>query len=79
MERVWDEEQLCLERLPQIVGGFRTKIQRSLYELSFNRNSLENLGTLEFDEIWPTKSLLYLVSRKNKFQAIIWPGFEFLY
>jgi hypothetical protein len=40
---------------------------------------LENLGNLEFVEIWPTSSLLYLVSRKNKFQANIGEGFEFLF
>jgi hypothetical protein len=33
---------------------------------------------LEFDEIWPTSSLLYLVLRKNKFQAKMGQGFEFL-
>jgi hypothetical protein len=33
---------------------------------------------VEFDEIWPTSSLLCVVSRKNKFQANIGQGFEFL-
>jgi hypothetical protein len=46
--------------------------------LNLHRNSLENLGTLEFDEIWSTSSLLHLVSRKNKFQANIGQGFAFL-
>jgi hypothetical protein len=31
---------------------------------------------LEFDEIWPTSSLLYLVSKK-KFQSNMGQGFEF--
>jgi hypothetical protein len=29
-------------------------------------NSLENIGTLDFDEIWPASSLLHLIARKNK-------------
>jgi hypothetical protein len=40
---------------------------------------LEKLGNLEFDEIWPTSSMLYLVSRKNKFQANMGQRFEFLF
>jgi hypothetical protein len=40
---------------------------------------LEILRNLEFDEIWPTSSLLYLVSRKNKFEANMGQGFEFLF
>jgi hypothetical protein len=32
---------------------------------------------LEFDEIWPTNSLLHLVPRKNKFQANMGQEFEF--
>jgi hypothetical protein len=32
-------------------------------------NSLENLGTLDFDEIWPPSSLSLLLSRKNPFQT----------
>jgi hypothetical protein len=39
---------------------------------------LEILGNLEFDEIWPTSSLLHLVARRNKFQASIGQEFEFL-
>jgi hypothetical protein len=35
--------------------------------LNFNRNSLEILETLEFDEIWLTSSLLHLIAMKNKF------------
>jgi hypothetical protein len=37
--------------------------------LNFHINSLENLGTLEFDEILLTSSLLHLIARKNKFPA----------
>jgi hypothetical protein len=39
------------------------------YELNANRNSLEILGTLEFNEIWQVRSLSYLIARKNKFPA----------
>jgi hypothetical protein len=46
--------------------------------LKKGKNGLENLGNLEIDEIWPTSSLLYLVSRKNKFQVNMGQGFEFL-
>jgi hypothetical protein len=46
--------------------------------LKSRKNSLEILGNWEFDEIWPTGSLLFLVSRKNKFQANMGQGFEFL-
>jgi hypothetical protein len=45
--------------------------------LNFNRNSLENLGTLEFGEIWLTSSLLHLITRKNKFTAKENQKFEF--
>jgi hypothetical protein len=38
---------------------------------------LENLGNLEFDEIRPTSSMLYLLLWKNKFQANMGQGFEF--
>jgi hypothetical protein len=46
--------------------------------LNSHRNSLEILGTLEFDEIWLAGSLLNLVSRKNKFVAKENQKFEFL-
>jgi hypothetical protein len=46
--------------------------------LNFNKNSLENLGTLEFDEIWLTSSMLNLIARKNKFTAIEDQKFEYL-
>jgi hypothetical protein len=45
--------------------------------LNFHRNSLENLGSLEFDEIWLTSSLLHLIARKNKFAAKEDQKFEF--
>jgi hypothetical protein len=45
--------------------------------LNFHINSLENLGTLEFDEIWLTSSLLHLIARKNKFPAKVDQKFEF--
>jgi hypothetical protein len=32
-------------------------------------NSLEKLGTLDFDEIWPTSSELPLIARKNQFPS----------
>jgi hypothetical protein len=32
-------------------------------------NSLKNLGTLDFDEIWPASSWLYLIARKNQFPS----------
>jgi hypothetical protein len=28
-------------------------------------NSLENLGTLDFDKIWPASSWLHLIARKK--------------
>jgi hypothetical protein len=43
------------------------KIQRNFYDSNFNRNLLEILGTLEFNEIWQVSSLLHLIARKNKF------------
>jgi hypothetical protein len=29
--------------------------------------SLENLGTLDFNEIWPASSLIHVVAKKNPF------------
>jgi hypothetical protein len=46
---------------------FKLKIQRSLYELKSRRNSRDKLGTLEFDEIWLTSSLLHLIAKENEF------------
>jgi hypothetical protein len=37
--------------------------------LNFNRNLLEILGILDFNEIWPASSLLHLIARKNTFLA----------
>jgi hypothetical protein len=45
------------------------KIQRSSFELKLNENSLEILGTLEFDETCSTTPFLHLLTRKNKFPA----------
>jgi hypothetical protein len=45
--------------------------------LNFHRNSLENLGTLEFDAIWFTSSLIHLIAWKNKFPAKEDQKFEF--
>jgi hypothetical protein len=42
-------------------------------------NSLDKLETLEFDEIWLTSSLLYLIARENKFPAKEDQNFEFLF
>jgi hypothetical protein len=46
--------------------------------LNFNENSLENFGTLEFDEIWITSSLSHLIARKNNFPAKEDRKFEFI-
>jgi hypothetical protein len=46
--------------------------------LNSHRNSLEILGTLEFDEIWLASSLLHLTTTKNKFAAKEYQKFEFL-
>jgi hypothetical protein len=45
--------------------------------LNFNRNSLEILGTLDFDEIWLPSSLLHLIARKNKSPTKVDQEFEF--
>jgi hypothetical protein len=39
---------------------------------------VEILGTLEFDEIWLTSSLLHLIARKNKFPVEEDQNFKFL-
>jgi hypothetical protein len=46
--------------------------------LNFKENSLEILGTLEFDEIWLTSSLSDLIASKNKFPVKGDKKFEFL-
>jgi hypothetical protein len=65
LERGWGKEQLFWYKSAQILNELSTKIQRSFYELNFHINSLENLGTLELDEIWLTRSLLHLIARKK--------------
>jgi hypothetical protein len=37
--------------------------------LKSEKNSLEILGTLDFNEIWLASSLLHFIARKNKFPA----------
>jgi hypothetical protein len=41
----------------------------NFYKLNFNRNLLEILGTLDFNEIWLASALLHLIARKNIFPA----------
>jgi hypothetical protein len=77
LERAWNEKQLFLNNFPQIRNGIWTKNQRNFYELNFNRNLLEILGTLDFNEIWPESSLLHLIARKNKFPSKENQKFEF--
>jgi hypothetical protein len=43
----------------------------NFYDLNFNRNLLEILGTLDFKEIWPASSLLHLIARINFHQKWI--------
>jgi hypothetical protein len=38
---------------------------------------LENLGTLDFDEIWPASSWLHLIAWKNQFTSKEDHNFEF--
>jgi hypothetical protein len=45
--------------------------------LKSKKNSLEIVGTLDFNEIWLASSLLHLIARKNKFQAKEDQKFEF--
>jgi hypothetical protein len=59
-------------------NGSRIKIQRILYELKTRKNSLDKLGTLEFDKIWLTSSLLHLNAKENEFPAKEDQKFEFL-
>jgi hypothetical protein len=40
-------------------------------------NSLENLGTSDFDKIWPASSLLHLIVIKNKYISKEDQKFEF--
>jgi hypothetical protein len=57
---------------------FNLKIQRSLYELKSRKISPDKLGTLEFDEIWLTSSLLHLVAKENEFPVKEDQKFELL-
>jgi hypothetical protein len=52
-------------------------MQGSFCELKFTRNLLKNIGTLDFDEIWPASSWLYLVARKNQIPSKEDQKFEF--
>jgi hypothetical protein len=38
---------------------------------------VENLGTLDFDEIWPARSLIHLIAKKNPFLSKEDQKFEF--
>jgi hypothetical protein len=40
-----------------------------LYELKTRKKSLDKLGSLEFDEILLTSSLLHLIAKENEFPA----------
>jgi hypothetical protein len=53
------------------------KIQRSLHKSKTRKNSLDKLGTLEFDETWLTSSLLHLIAKENDFPAKEDQKFEF--
>jgi hypothetical protein len=60
---------------------FEMEFELKIGEASMSRNSLENslenLGTLDFDEIWPASSLLHLTTRKNQFISKEDQKFEF--
>jgi hypothetical protein len=45
--------------------------------LKSRKNSLKNLGTLDFNEIWLANSLLHLIARKNNFPVKGDQKFEF--
>jgi hypothetical protein len=38
---------------------------------------VENLGTLDFDEIWPASFWLHLIARKNQFPSKEYQRIEF--
>jgi hypothetical protein len=46
---------------------FEIKIQRASMNWISLENSLKFFGTLDFDEIWPARSLLHIITRKNQF------------
>jgi hypothetical protein len=48
-----------------------------LYELKFIRKFTENLGILDFVEIWLASSLIHLIARKNPFLSKEDQKFEF--
>jgi hypothetical protein len=45
--------------------------------VEIEENSLKNLGTLDFHEIWPASSWLHLIARKNQFPSKEDQKFEF--
>jgi hypothetical protein len=49
-----------------------------LYESKIRKNSLDKFGTLGFDEIWLTSSLLHLIAKENEFPVKEDQKFEFL-
>jgi hypothetical protein len=57
----------------QIQKEIWTKIQRA----TMSWNSLENLETLDLDEIWPASSWLHIIARKNQFPSKEDQNFEF--
>jgi hypothetical protein len=40
-----------------------------LYESKTRKKSLDKLGSLEFDDIWLTSSLLHFIAKENEFPA----------
>jgi hypothetical protein len=56
--------------------GFGIKIQGIRYELKSRNIWLKILGDLEFDETWPTTSVVHLIEGKSKFQTKVGQEFE---
>jgi hypothetical protein len=54
---------------PRFEMEFELKIRELLMSWNSLENSLENLGTLDFDEIWPASSWLHVIARKNHFPS----------
>jgi hypothetical protein len=77
IERAFDKEQLSLYKFLQIRNRIWTKIQRAPMSWNSLENSLENLGTLDMDEILPASSWLHLIARKNQFPLKEDKNFEF--
>jgi hypothetical protein len=69
MERYWDRKQPSLYKLLLIRNEIWTKNQRTYMSWNLLENSLQNLGTLDFDEIWPASSWLHLIARKKQFPS----------